>query len=380
MPDVRVDLPGTYRAREPEQTWELVAPLLSDFGITRVAEVTDFDCIGIPVVMATRPMSETLVVSQGKGMTPLLARLSAVMECIELDHAERPAAAAFSARADELALTYDIGDLQLRVDAQIVRQLDLEWYHATTLVSATPSMIPRGLVDLTFGSGYDWRPGVFRTSSTGLASGNTLDEALLHAMYELIERDAVSSLSSATADSRRLIDVSTVDSEHCQELFEKLRRAGVQFETAIVPNPFRIPTAVAFVWSEDFALTCAGSGAHSDPAVALSRAVTEAVQSRLTEIVGTRDDIPSDGAPALDARPPVPPLSAIGLPWAEAVADEGLHEDSFAKERAAVAKRIADHTGREPIWMDLSTRPEVFSVVRAFAPGLVYSARGHVPR
>ncbi|BDU01477.1 YcaO-like family protein [Nocardia sputorum] len=380
MPDTRVDLHGTYRARDPEQTWELIAPLLSEFGITRVADVTHFDCIGIPVVMATRPRSETLVVSQGKGLTPLLARLSAVMECIELDHAERPAATAVSARADELALTYDIADLQLRVDAHVVRQLDIEWYPATTLVSATPSMVPRGLVDLTFGNGYDWRPGVFRTSSTGLASGNTRDEALLHALYELIERDTVSSLSSVTADARRMIDVSTVDSDHCQELFEKLRRAGVQFETAMVPNPFRIPTAVAFIWSEDFALTCAGSGAHSDPAVALSRAVTEAVQSRLTEIVGTRDDIPSDGAPALDARPPVPALDASGIPWAEAVGEEGLHEDSFADERAAVAERISAHTGREPIWIDLSTHPDVFSVVRAFAPGLVYSARGHVPR
>ncbi|WP_280236342.1 YcaO-like family protein [Nocardia cyriacigeorgica] len=380
MNDARIDLHGTYRARTPEQTWALISPLLLDYGVTRVADVTDFDYIGIPVVMATRPKSETLVVSQGKGLTPMLARLSAVMECIELEHAEHPDLAGTAASANDLDLTYDLSDLQLRMDAEIVRQLRLDWYHARTLISDTPTMVPRGLVDLSFGTGYDWRPAVFRTSSAGLASGNSVDEALVHAMYELIERDVVSSLAGIGEDHRRVVDVSTVGSDHCQALFTKLRDADISFEVAMVPNRFRIPTAVAFVWSPDFPLTCAGSGSHTDPAVALSRAVTEAVQSRLTEIVGTRDDIPSDCAPDITAPPPVPALASSGVSWADALDGEVLNTDSMAAERRGLAARIAEQTGIEPLWVDLSTRSDVFSVVRVFAPGLVYSARGHVPR
>ncbi|PYC83819.1 hypothetical protein C7C46_08410 [Streptomyces tateyamensis] len=62
----------------------------------------------------------------------------------------------------------------------------------------------------------------------------------------------------------------------------------------LTPALFGIPTFAAFVWSPLFPIVCAGSGSHMDPEVAVSRALTEAVQSRLTEISSTRDDIPSD--------------------------------------------------------------------------------------
>lgn len=53
-------------------------------GITRVADLTRLDYIGLPVYTAIRPNSQTLTASQGKGANPLLAKLSAVMEGIEL--------------------------------------------------------------------------------------------------------------------------------------------------------------------------------------------------------------------------------------------------------------------------------------------------------
>ncbi len=57
--------------------------LLRRFGITRVGDVTGLDIVGIPVWFAVRPNSRGLSVSQGKGLVPAQARLSAVMEAIE---------------------------------------------------------------------------------------------------------------------------------------------------------------------------------------------------------------------------------------------------------------------------------------------------------
>jgi len=51
-------------------------------GITRVANVTGLDHVGIPVVMACRPNARGLAVSQGKGLTLDAAKASAVMESI----------------------------------------------------------------------------------------------------------------------------------------------------------------------------------------------------------------------------------------------------------------------------------------------------------
>ncbi len=57
-------------------------------GITRVANVTGLDRIGIPVVMVCRPNARSLAVSQGKGIDIDAATVSGLMESVELYHAE----------------------------------------------------------------------------------------------------------------------------------------------------------------------------------------------------------------------------------------------------------------------------------------------------
>src|SRR5687768_18616303 len=85
------DLGGTVRYRDPADTLAWIRPLLPAFGITRIANVTGLDRIGIPVWMCIRPDARCLSVSQGKGVTDELAQISAIMESIELYHAERAA-------------------------------------------------------------------------------------------------------------------------------------------------------------------------------------------------------------------------------------------------------------------------------------------------
>ncbi len=59
---------GTHRVSSPDETRERIWPWLKPFGITRVANVTGLDCIGIPVVAVYRPNSRSLSVAQGKGV------------------------------------------------------------------------------------------------------------------------------------------------------------------------------------------------------------------------------------------------------------------------------------------------------------------------
>src|SRR5262245_49557818 len=81
---------GTERICTPADTYEKIRPHLTSIGITRVANVTGLDRIGLPVVMVTRPNSRSLSVSQGKGLDLIEARVSGIMEAIELHHAEFP--------------------------------------------------------------------------------------------------------------------------------------------------------------------------------------------------------------------------------------------------------------------------------------------------
>src|SRR5690349_5920121 len=77
------------RGVPPEETLERIRPLMPLAGITRVADVTWLDTIGIPVVMVVRPNARSLSVAQGKGLNIIAARVSGIMESLECFHAER---------------------------------------------------------------------------------------------------------------------------------------------------------------------------------------------------------------------------------------------------------------------------------------------------
>jgi len=79
---------GTHRLIPPEETIVRLNPFLPVMGITRVANVTGLDAIGVPVVIVVRPNARSLSVSQGKVLTLAAAKASGIMESIELYHAE----------------------------------------------------------------------------------------------------------------------------------------------------------------------------------------------------------------------------------------------------------------------------------------------------
>src|SRR6266581_2284150 len=68
--------------------WRRFSPLQRRAGITRIAELTGLDTLGIPVFAAIRPMGLSLSTQQGKGTTALAARVSALMESLETWSAE----------------------------------------------------------------------------------------------------------------------------------------------------------------------------------------------------------------------------------------------------------------------------------------------------
>ena len=84
-----IDLGGTVRARSAADTLARLRPLLPRFGITRVMAQEGLGDIKIPVSISCRPNSRFVSTSQGKGITRELADVSALMEAIELFHAER---------------------------------------------------------------------------------------------------------------------------------------------------------------------------------------------------------------------------------------------------------------------------------------------------
>ncbi|HET6857489.1 MAG TPA: YcaO-like family protein [Streptomyces sp.] len=375
-----VDLVGTVRARAPEQTWELIAGRLTDYGITRVADLTGLDRIGLPVWTAIRPASRTLSTSQGKGATHLLAKLSAVMEAIELWHVEQPLPVSARGPAAEVAPDCPVAALPLTTPypQQTLAQMVWDWTTGTGLISGKETLLPLDVIRRR-AQRPAWSPDLLRATSTGLACGNTRDEALLHALCEVVERDVLYRDAAAAGRRRTLICPASVDDPCGRQTIDRLNAAGMTLELALVEGPYRLPVCVAYLWSEDLPATFAGGGCHTDAAIALTRALHEATQSRLAAIAGTRDDLPSD--PGNCHTPPARPAQTEGLtPWPDATGHLTPAGGHFNEQVTDVARQIAAVTGHEPVTLDLSAADSPVHALQVVCPGTRSRTRKSMPR
>jgi YcaO-like protein with predicted kinase domain len=323
-----IDLAGTIRAAAVEATLARARSILRAVGITRIGNVTGLDHVGVPTWQVVRPLARSLTVSQGKGLTDALAQASGVMESIELHHAEH-----FAPRGHRRSLRVAARDgryvspllLPVRPDASVEADASAEWIEGVDLLSGAPMHVPRDCIDLDSVSRRE-QPRLFVGSSNGLASGNTKAEALLHAVCELIERDQVSFwharkhlASGAAARSRVCLD--SVTNEACRWLLGKCHEAGLRVAAWYLTRDIPVPCFTCTVFDPHgetfYPQRASGHGCHPYRRVALARAITEALQSRLTHIAGGRDDMFWSLY-----RDVLPVDNAKGRHWAQAVEAE----------------------------------------------------------
>ena len=291
---------GTHRAVVPEETVRRVSRLAPLFGLTRVANVTGLDRIGIPVFMACRPNARSLSVSQGKGQTPTAAKASAIMESVELFHAERIDRPLKLASYNELRYSHNIppiNSLSLNPGQPFDDNLRMLWIEATDILVNDAVWVPFELVNLDCTDLELPGAGSFLTTSNGLASGNDRFEAVIHGICEVVERDALHSLVIAQADGARRLDLATVDDPDLRLLIDRVLYADCSLDVHEITTAIGIPVFRCVIKDLTTAplrtgpTTSTGAGCHPSRNVALSRAITEAAQSRLTLIAGSRDDL-----------------------------------------------------------------------------------------
>jgi ribosomal protein S12 methylthiotransferase accessory factor len=293
---------GTHRFCDPAETLRSISGHFPAMGITRIADITGLDAIGIPVCLAVRPNSKSLSVSQGKGLNPLLAKVSAAMETIELYHAENITLDITLSSYRELARRAQVCDpnkLNLLPNAHYHHDLRLHWVKGFDLIQKTEVFVPYDLVHCSL-LPQSIKESLFPVTSNGLASGNHFLEAVSHGICEVIERDAIhlGELKGQTADFKvQYLDLNTVDSLPCRELLDKIKAAGLSTYVWRLATDVEIPAFGCAIVEERGTLSLMstgifhGFGCHLSKEIAFTRAVTEAAQTRLTYISGARDDI-----------------------------------------------------------------------------------------
>jgi YcaO-like protein with predicted kinase domain len=291
---------GTHRSQTLEQSLARVLRLAPIFGITRVANVTGLDSVGIPVVMVSRPNSRSVTVSQGKGVDLASARVSGLMESAELYHAETITAPLRLATYEELRYRHavvDVNELPRTSVSRFHRNLRLLWCEGRDLFTEETVLVPYEVVHTCFTTPLPDGHGCFMASSNGLASGNDAMEAISHGICEVVERDAatLSRFRPEPDADRNRLDLASVDDALCREIIRKFESAGLAVAVWDITSDIEIATfACSIVPREEGAMwhpsADTGHGCHPDRRVALLRALTEAAQTRLTLIAGLRDD------------------------------------------------------------------------------------------
>lgn len=280
----------THRAVSPESTLERIEPLLPQAGITRVADITGLDRLGIPVFSCIRPTAEggAISVYNGKGATPVAARVSAIMEGIERCSAEMHSDPIMLGRYSDVSRESSaINPKDLILPAGADPDAMIPWAAGYDIINNEEVLLPAHAVYHPLSHTY--RP-LHRTSTNGIASGNTLEEAIIHGLLEVIERDAWSLVEATRYTGNRIVDITDPMS---LDIINRFSQEGIDLILRDITSDIGIPTCAAVADDTvlcDPALLVTGMGTHTTPEIALLRALTEVAQSRLTQIHGARED------------------------------------------------------------------------------------------
>ncbi len=324
---------GTSRIQPVEATLEKVNPMINEIGISRIANITDMDRLKIPNYSSVLPGTEDYIwVYGGKGPTKNHAKASAIMESIERFSAlqRNYTFKVIRGSYEELSksyniLTYDevIEPLSFTLDNKMI----MDYCIGYDLLNEKDILVPAPLVIFKYiPKPPSVNPYAFYHTN-GLASGNVIEEAICHALCEVIERDSTSIsefVSSAfqyhilrsiensfirngiklnSIESKKFIDdngiypdvdLNNIDSEQIKYLLKRFENCQITINIKNITSDLGIPTFIAssVEWiNHDYGYLVEGHGAHPDSRIALIRAITEVSQSRAANIQGSRDDL-----------------------------------------------------------------------------------------
>ena len=384
---------GGYRRQTPRQTYEryrhLVSPITG--AVTHLVPMPGRDTelravYASGYLVCPRYVPHTNVFDKGcagKGRSADQARVSALCEALErfsgVYQGDEACVRASRDELDAVALVPDellgFSETQYRARASLNaqaadrRQHVPEPFDASARIDWTPawslSKRERRYVPLTYC--YAEAPAESGAAfcapcSNGVASGTCLEEALLQAVLELVERDAAA-IWWYNRLARPAIDLGSFEDPYFEALQADYARLGWTIWALDLTHDLRIPTCVALAHeprADRFAL---GFGCHLEPRLAVQRALTEVNQ--LFDPAGARRaPWDHDRLPARDYLFPHPDLSRVTAGSLPRTGGADLRADiEQCMTRLAAA-------GLELVVVD-KTRPDIgLNVVQAIVPGL----------
>lgn len=373
----------TGHSRTLEQTEGMLDRIRDKVPITRVYDATPLDFLGLPVWCAVTPLANDLTVHAGKGATHQASRVSAMMEAVERVCGESvdPARTTRASLAElPTGLAIDPVTLDLPFDTAYRPDRPIRWTRGFELIAGQVVHVP---VDAVISPAVE---GICHGVETnGLASGNTLTEATLHAVLEVIERHVVSEARfydlhhdpHSCDRPPAIVDNATLPAP-VSEWVADLTRTGIRVIIRDLTTDLEIPVLTAYLVDDSFAgtegedIAFAGYGADLTVERALTRAVTEAVQSHTGVLLGARDAFEGDAVVSDRAASLARHLRVIHPRERQPLRAAAAQSDDLLDDLNSVLSRLRACGFPQCVVVEL-TRPEIgVPVVRVLIPGMAH--------
>ncbi|HRT27520.1 MAG TPA: YcaO-like family protein [Syntrophales bacterium] len=277
----------THRSKTPADTLRFVERVKEATGMMSFRNATDVDRIGIQVFTCDRRRPDGSLTSHtGKGVSAIQAQVSITMEAIERycsefrqEYLEKLVKGPYR----ELRSRFNVLDPEEMILSQFNDyrpDKDIYWAWGYDIARKEDVLVPACAVYHPF---HEDQTRLINTNTNGVAAGNTMEEAVIHGLAEVIERDAW----SIAQYTRRFNDAIFIEDGPANEfivgVLEKFERAGVEVVAKDLTTDVGMPVVAAF--SQDLKYrTMApvdGFGAHLDPRVATVRALLEIATTRV---------------------------------------------------------------------------------------------------
>lgn len=286
----------------------VASEIAEQMGVVRIGLVGELDTLGVYIAQAFGQRSGwSSSFSSGKSETRDGARVGSIMEEVEI-HAQdayEPDERIHLSYADaaHAMAVVDPHLLGLPYDSRYAESLEIEWSPCLDLVSLRTVYVPSACLvgdRQTDDILYCPRLGGKIFSSSGLGSGFTLAEAILHAGAEYIERHAhrLAELELDNPGQVGVRDFWFVEESSLTgapaRIVERYRTAGMFVRMLDMTSEVRVPTFYVRVCDDLFqtpnSISSDGFACHADPEVALTMALLESAQTRGGYIAGGRED------------------------------------------------------------------------------------------
>lgn len=214
----------------------------------------------------------------GKGLTAGQSMISACFEfferyCARMFPNERILEHSFN---DVKDIAIDPAHFSLATNSGYHDTKTIDWVFGFSLSRKKPVLVPANMVFYPYET-TDEKKYISRSDSNGLAAGNNIEEAVLHGLLEIIERDQ-SVISEYNRMPFRRIAQESVPLV-CRPALDHLAEKGFKAYILSGSSDLPIPFIIVFLHSDKNPANCSVAyGCHPDPLLAIERALTEAVQ------------------------------------------------------------------------------------------------------